>query len=165
LKYKIKYHKSEIKREFCSLWVSELIWDFDHFGQIDFYINYSFFDCQEFQFEDLSNMQYEFLISHISTAVLALCQLIRVSRKIWFNFLTFLKIKNKFNKKIENNDEINHYGSFKNETSFDISSPSQSDNYSMNCSWKNVENSVNYNENQFLEEDKSKFFKFFKHKR
>ena len=80
---------------------------------------------------------------------MALCQLIITSKKIWFNLMTFLKIKNQVTDK-EETDEENDNENLRSERSFEVSS--QSDAFSINNSIENFKDTLNYNENQFIEE-------------
>lgn len=146
-----------IDKEFCSLWRTELIWNFNFFGRIEFYFDYSFLDCQEFQIKDLfENAEYQYIVSNLILFTLAFCQLIIISRKIWFNLLTFLRMKNKYTREKDNEDESSakeNASENKNDISYDKSDRSSvSDNCSINNKYGNVENIVNYNESQFYED-------------
>ena len=97
------------------------------------------------------------MISNILTAILALSQLMIISKKIRFNFLSFLKIKNKYDKRKGNKTNNNNLReSLDSNSTFD---ENQSERYSINSYPTVYEDNLLGNYNDFIL-DKSNIFNF-----
>lgn len=94
LDYVLKFYKKYESIQVCSDWNTDLIWDFRSHGEIEFYLENNFRDCLDGINHNLAyNYEFAFLFSNVILFCLAFLELVISTKKIWKNFMRFLKIK------------------------------------------------------------------------